>query len=219
VSEYEVSKRNRVRQIREYARYDSETVHGVLDAGLVGHVGFVQDGQPFVIPMIYGREGEVLYLHGASKSRVVKLLGSGAPVCVNVTLLDGIVAARSAFHSSMNYRSAVVFGTGRVIEDEAEILHALEVITEHALGGRWQELRAPLEREIAMTGVIAVAIESASAKIASDPPEDEEADYATRVWAGVVPITTTLGEPVDDGRVPSGVSLSRSIAALVGKRL
>jgi nitroimidazol reductase NimA-like FMN-containing flavoprotein (pyridoxamine 5'-phosphate oxidase superfamily) len=219
VSEYEVSKRNRVRQIREYARYDSETVHGVLDAGLVGHVGFVQDGQPFVIPMIYGREGEVLYLHGASKSRVVKLLGSGAPVCVNVTLLDGIVAARSAFHSSMNYRSAVVFGTGRVIEDEAESLHALEVITEHALGGRWQELRAPLEREIAMTGVIAVAIESASAKIAADPPEDEEADYATRVWAGVVPITTTLGEPVDDGRVPSGVSLSRSIAALVGKRL
>jgi len=219
VSEYEVSKRNRVRQIREYARYDAETVHGVLDAGLVSHVGFVQDGQPFVIPMIYGREGEVLYLHGASKSRVVKLLGSGAPVCVNVTLLDGIVAARSAFHSSMNYRSAVVFGTGRVIEDEASSLHALEVITEHALGGRWQELRAPLEREIAMTGVIAVAIESASAKIAADPPEDEEEDYATRVWAGVVPITTTLGEPVDDGRVPSGVSVSQSIAALEGRRL
>jgi nitroimidazol reductase NimA-like FMN-containing flavoprotein (pyridoxamine 5'-phosphate oxidase superfamily) len=219
VSEYEVTRRNRVRQIREYARYDSEAVHAVLDAGLVSHVGFVQDGQPFVIPMIYGREADVLYLHGARKARIVKLLGSGAPVCVNVTLLDGIVAARSAFNSSMNYRSAVAFGTGRVVEDEAENLHALEVITEHALGGRWQELRAPLEREIAMTGVIAVAIESASAKIASDPPEDEVEDYATRVWAGVVPITTTLGEPVDDGRVPSGVSLSRSIAALAGRRL
>jgi nitroimidazol reductase NimA-like FMN-containing flavoprotein (pyridoxamine 5'-phosphate oxidase superfamily) len=219
VSEYEVSKRNRVRQIREYARYDTEAVHSVLDAGLVSHVGFVQDGQPFVIPMIYGREGEVLYLHGASKSRIVKLLGSGAPVCVNVTLLDGIVAARSAFHSSMNYRSAVVFGTGRLIDDEASNLHALEVITEHALRGRWQELRAPLEREIAMTGVIEVTIESASAKVADDPPEDDEEDYATPVWGGVVPITTTLGEPVDDGRVPSDVPLSQAIAALAGRRL
>jgi hypothetical protein len=219
VNEYEVTRRNRVRQIREYAVYDTEAVHRVLDAGLVGHVGFVQDGQPFVIPMIYGREGEVLYLHGASKARVVKVLGSGVPVCVNVTLLDGIVAARSAFHSSMNYRSAVVFGTGRVLEDEAESLHALEVITEHALAGRWQELRAPLAREIAMTGVIAVAIESASAKVSDDPPEDEPEDYATRVWAGIVPITTTLGKPVDDGRVPNGVPVSQSIAALEGRRL
>ena len=219
MSEYEVTRRNRVRQIREYARYDTEAVHSVLDAGLVSHVGFVQEGQPFVIPMIYGREGEVLYLHGARKARVVKLLGSGAPVCVNVTLLDGIVAARSAFHSSMNYRSAVVFGSGRVIEGEAETLHALEVISEHALPGRWQELRAPLEREIAMTGVIAVAIESASAKVSADLPEDEEEDYATRVWAGIVPITTTLGEPVDDGRVPDGVPVSRAVAALEGRRL
>ena len=219
MSEYEVTRRNRVRQIREYARYDTEAVHGVLDAGLVCHVGFVQEGQPFVIPMIYGREGEVLYLHGARKARLVKLLGSSAPVCVNVTLLDGIVAARSAFHSSMNYRSAVVFGTGRMIEEEAENLHALEVISEHALPGRWQELRAPLERELAMTGVIAVAIESASAKVSDDLPEDEEEDYATRVWAGVVPITTTLGAPVDDGRVPEGVVVSQAIAALEGRRL
>jgi nitroimidazol reductase NimA-like FMN-containing flavoprotein (pyridoxamine 5'-phosphate oxidase superfamily) len=219
VSEYEVTSRNRVRQIRDYARYDSEAVHGVLDAGLVSHVGFVQDGQPFVIPMIYGREGNLLYLHGARKARVVKLLGSGAPVCVNVTLLDGLVAARSAFNSSMNYRSAVVFGTGRVLEDEAESLHALEVISEHALPGRWQELRAPLEKEIAMTGVIAVAIESASAKIADDPPDDEEEDYSSRVWAGIVPITTTLGAPIDDGRVPNGVAVSRAIAALEGRQL
>jgi nitroimidazol reductase NimA-like FMN-containing flavoprotein (pyridoxamine 5'-phosphate oxidase superfamily) len=219
VSEYEVTRRNRVRQIREYARYDSEAVHAVLDAGLVSHVGFVQDGQPFVIPMIYGREADVLYLHGARKARIVKLLGSGAPVCVNVTLLDGIVAARSAFNSSMNYRSAVVFGTGRVIDDEAENLHALEVISEHGLPGRWAELRAPLEKEIAMTGVIALAIESASAKIADDPPADEEEDYATRVWAGIVPITTSLGVPIDDGRVPNGVPVSDSIAALEGRRL
>jgi len=219
MSEYQVSRRNRIRQIREYAAYDTASVHAVLDAGLVGHVGFVQDGQPFVIPMIYGREGEVLYLHGARKARIVKLLGAGAPVCVNVTLLDGIVAARSAFHSSLNYRSAVVFGTGRLVDDAAENLHALEVITEHAIAGRWRELRAPLEREIAMTGVIAVAIESASAKISDDPPEDEEADYATPVWAGVVPITTTLGEPIADERVPHDIPPSASIAALTGRRL
>jgi len=219
VSEYEVTGRNRVRQIREYARYDTEAVHGVLDAGLVSHVGFVSDGQPFVIPMIYGREGEVLYLHGARKARVVKLLGSGAPLCLNVMLLDGIVAARSAFNSSMNYRSAVVFGTGHMLEEEAEILHALEVVSEHVFPGRWRELRAPTEKEIALTGVIAVAIESASAKIAADPPEDEEEDYASRVWAGVVPISTTLGEPLDDGRILDGVPMSPSMAALKGKRL
>lgn len=219
MSEYEITKRNRVRQIKENARYDAAAVHGVLDAGLVAHVGFVQDGQPFVMPMIYGREGETLYLHGARKARIVKLLGSGEPLCVNVTLLDGIVAARSAFHSSMNYRSAVAFGTGRLIEDKADNLHALEVISEHALPGRWQSLRAPLEKEIAMTGVIAVAIDSASAKIAEGPPEDEEEDYATRIWAGVVPVTTTLGEPVDDGRVPSGVPVSQSIAVLEGRKL
>jgi nitroimidazol reductase NimA-like FMN-containing flavoprotein (pyridoxamine 5'-phosphate oxidase superfamily) len=218
VSEYEVAKRNRIRQIREYARYDSEAVHGVLDAGLVAHAGFVEDGQPFVIPMIYGREGEVLYLHGARKARIVKLLGTGARVCVTVTLLDGIVAARSAFHSSMNYRSAVVFGTGRLIDDEAENLHALEVITEHMIPGRWSEVRAPLEREMKMTGVIAVSIDSASAKVSSDQPEDEEEDYATPVWAGIVPITTRLDTPIDDGRVPDGVPVSDAIAALEGKQ-
>ena len=219
MSDYEVTKRNRVRQIREYARYDREAVHGVLDSGLVGHVGFVQDGQPFVIPMIYGREDETLYLHGAKKARIAKMLGSGSPVCVNVTLLDGIVAARSAFHSSMNYRSAVVFGTGRPLESDAACLHALEVITEHVMAGRWCELRAPLAKEIAQTGVIAVEIESASAKISTGPPEDEPEDYATRVWAGVVPIATTLGEPADDGRVPEGVAVSPSIAALRGRKV
>jgi len=219
VDEYEAEGRNRVRQIREYALYDVAAVNGVLDAGFVGHVGFVQEGQPFVIPMLYAREGGILYLHGAKKARIVKLLGSGAPVCVNVTLLDGIVVARSAFNSSMNYRSAVVFGTGRMLDADAEVLHALEVVSEHVFPGRWRELRAPTEREIAMTGVVAITIESASAKVADDPPEDEEADYATRVWAGIVPVRTTLGEPFDDGRVQVGVEMSPSVAALEGKRL
>jgi nitroimidazol reductase NimA-like FMN-containing flavoprotein (pyridoxamine 5'-phosphate oxidase superfamily) len=219
VGGYEITRRNRVRQVREYARYDTEAVRGVLDAGLVGHVGFVEDGQPVVIPMLYARDGEVLYLHGARKARIVKRLGSGAPLCLNVTLLDGIVAARSAFNSSLNYRSAVVFGTGHLLEEEAEILHALEVISEHVFPGRWRELRAPLEREIAITGVIAVTIESASAKIAADGPEDEEGDYAARIWAGIVPISTTLGEPQADNRVPADVPTSPSVAALKGRRL
>ncbi len=218
MTEYETDGRNRVRQVSESAQYDVDAVNEVLDAGYVGHVGFVQDGQPYVIPMLYARDGGVLYLHGAKKSRVVRLLSSGAPICVNVTLLDGIVVARSAFNSSMNYRSAVVFGTGRMIEDNAEILHALEVVSEHVFPGRWQELRPPNEREIAMTGVVAVTIESASAKIAADPPWDEETDYATRIWAGIVPVSTTMGEPIDDDRVLDGVALSHSIAALVGKR-
>lgn len=219
MDEYEVTRRNRVRQIKDYAHYDAAVVHAVLDGGYVGHVGLVDEGQPFVIPMLYAREGDVLYFHGAKKSRVIKLLGSGVPVCVNVMLLDGIVAARSAFNSSMNYRSAVVFGTGRMLEDRADVLHALEVVSEHVFPGRWQELRAPLEREISMTGVVSLAIESASAKIASDPPEDEEADYATRVWAGVVPIVTKLGKPKPDDHVLDGVPMSRAIGALEGRRL
>jgi nitroimidazol reductase NimA-like FMN-containing flavoprotein (pyridoxamine 5'-phosphate oxidase superfamily) len=219
VDEYEVTGRNRIRQIREHARYDTQAVHAVLDAGFVAHVGFVQDGQPFVIPMLYAREAERIYLHGARKARVVRQLASGAPVCLNVTLLDGIVVARSAFNSSMNYRSTVVFGTGHMLEDEAEILHALEVVSEHVFPGRWRELRAPTPREIAMTGVVAVTIGSASAKVAADPPEDEEEDYATRIWAGVVPISTALGTPLADERVQDGVAMSSAIAALEGKRL
>lgn len=219
MSDYEPTRHSRVRQVREYARYDAETVHAVLDAGLVAHVGFVQDGRPFVIPMLYAREGGTLYLHGARKARITKLLASGAPVCVNVTLLDGIVAARSAFNSSMTYRSVVVFGTGHLLEAEAEQLRALEAISEHVFPGRWAELRAPLERELKQTGVIALPIESASAKIAAGPPEDEEEDYALPVWAGVVPVTTELGAPRGDARVPEDVGVSPAISALAGRRL
>jgi nitroimidazol reductase NimA-like FMN-containing flavoprotein (pyridoxamine 5'-phosphate oxidase superfamily) len=219
VGDYEITRRSRVRQLREKARYDEKNVYAVLDAGLVAHVGFVQDGQPYVIPMLYGREGGVLYLHGAKKARIARLLGSGAPVCVNVTLLDGIVAARSAFNSSMNYRSVVAFGTARTLEDPSERLRALKVISQHVFPGRWDELRAPRDRELEMTGVVELVVESASAKIADGPPDDEEEDYATRVWAGVVPIETTLGKPADDGRLVEGTAMSAAIAALEGKRL
>ena len=218
MNDYEITRRNRVRQLKDEAHYEQDIVHRVLDAGLVAHVGFVQEGQHFEIPTIYGRSGEVLYLHGAKKARITKLFGTGAPVCLNVTLLDGIVAARSAFNSSMNYRSAVIFGTAKALDDEAECLEALRVISEHSFPGRWDELRAPTDPEIKQTGVVALRIESASAKIAEGPPEDEDEDYSTPVWAGVLPITTELGIPQGDERLLEGVLLSPAIAALQGSR-
>jgi nitroimidazol reductase NimA-like FMN-containing flavoprotein (pyridoxamine 5'-phosphate oxidase superfamily) len=216
---FAVTRRNRVRRLPEKARYDEAAVHAVLDAGLVAQVGFVEAGQPLVIPMLYGRDAGRLFLHGARKARILELLGSGAPACANVTLLDGIVAARSAFNSSMNYRSAVVFGAARALEDGDERLHALRVISEHVLPGRWAELRPPTPRELAMTAVVELRIESASAKVAEGPPQDEAEDYASPVWAGVVPITTRLGRPEGDGRLLPGVEPSRAVAGLEGRRL
>ena len=216
--DYAINEENKVRRLREKARYDQATVHAVLDAGLVAHVAFVQDGRPFVIPMIYGREGENLYLHGGSKARIMKLLGAGEPICMNVTLLDGLVAARSAFSSSMNYRSATVFGTGTVVEGESEELRTLKIISDHSFPGRWEELRDPLDSEIKQTGIVALRIESASAKISEGPPDDEDFDYAIPVWAGVLPISNQFGKAEDDPRLLPGVSLSPSIAALEGTR-
>jgi nitroimidazol reductase NimA-like FMN-containing flavoprotein (pyridoxamine 5'-phosphate oxidase superfamily) len=218
MSSYEMNDRNRVRRLKEKARYDEKSVHAVLEAGLVAHVGLVQDGQPFVIPMIYGRESRTLYLHGATKARIMKLFGTGSPVCVNVTLLDGLVAARSAFNSSMNYRSATLFGAARTVDDETERLRILKIISDHAFPGRWEELRAPLDSEIKQTGVAALTIESASAKIAEGPPDDEDFDYAIPVWAGVLPITSQLGKAQDDPRLLEGVTLSPAIAALEDTR-
>ena len=171
---YATSKQNKVRQLREKAAYDKDTVHAILDAALVAAVGFVQDGTPVVVPMIYGREGETIYLHGARKARVIRLLEQNNSACVNVTLLDGLVFARSAFNSSMNYRSASVFGTPRLVDDHDDKLHAMHVISEHTMPGRWDELRESLEREIKMTGVIALEIETASAKISAGMPDDEQ---------------------------------------------
>lgn len=218
MSDYAVTPRNRVRRIREYAHYDEESVHGILDAGLVAHVGFLDAEAPVVIPMLYARRERTLLLHGARKGRIGRLLASGAPLCASVALLDGIVAARSAFNSSLHYRSVVIFGTGRLLEDRDESLAALEVVSNHVFPGRWEELRAPSEQELAMTAVVAIEIESAAAKISADPPDDEESDYDTPVWAGVVPISTLAAEPIPDDRVLPGVELSASIRALAGRR-
>ncbi len=216
---YTVDKRNKVRQLREYADYDKDVVHAVLDAGLVAAVGFVQDGAPVVVPMIYGRENETIYLHGARKARIIRLLEQTGQACVNVTLLDGIVFARSAFNSSMNYRSATVFGTPSLVDGDAEKLHAMRVISEHTMPGRWDELREPLQREVKMTGVIALQIDSASAKVAASMPEDEDEDYTIPIWAGVLPIESRLTELQSDDRLLEGVEPSAVVRALQGRAL
>ena len=216
--DYVIGPANRVRQLRDKARYDKAGVHAILDAGLVAQVGFVQDGLPVIVPMIYGRDGETLYLHGARKARVIRLLESTARACVNVTLVDGIVLARSAFNSSMNYRSVTVFGTPRLIDDEQGKLRALRVVSEHTIPGRWDELRAPLEREVKMTGVIALDIESASAKIAAGMPKDEAEDYELPVWAGILPLATRTGDLMPDDRVLPGIEPSAIVKRLQNRR-
>jgi nitroimidazol reductase NimA-like FMN-containing flavoprotein (pyridoxamine 5'-phosphate oxidase superfamily) len=216
---YAVSKKNKIRQLREKGRYDRQSVHGVLDAGMVAQVAFVEDGGPVVVPMIYGREGETVFLHGARKARVIRLLEKSATICLNVTLLDGIVLARSAFNSSMNYRSVTVFGTPRLCESEAEKLHAMKVISEHLMPGRWDELREPLDKEVKMTGVIALSIDSASAKIAAGMPVDEPEDYGIPIWAGVLPLTSRLTTLKNDERLLPEVEPSEVVRALQDRTL
>jgi len=214
---YPQSKTNSMRQLREKASYDRETVHRVLDAGIVAHVAFVQDGSPVVVPMIYGREGDTIFLHGARKARVIRLLEQNARACLNVTLLDGLVLARSAFNSSMQYRSVTVFGEPKLIEGADEKVHAMRIISEHSMPGRWNGLRDPLEKEVKMTGVIALDIDSASAKISDNGVEDEDEDYDIPVWAGTMPIISTVGDLVDDERLLPGAEPSDAVKALQGR--
>jgi len=216
---YEINKENEVRQLREKATYDKQVVHEILDAALVASVGFVQDGQAIVVPMIYGRDEETIYLHGARKARVIRLLEQTGQLCLNVTHVDGIVFARSAFNSSMNYRSATVFGMPRLLDDRDDKIHGMRIISEHTMPGRWDELRDPLEKEIKMTGVIAVDIEAASAKISTGMPDDEDADYDIPVWAGVLPLQTSFMTLQDDDRLLEGVTPSAVVRALEGKIL
>ena len=217
--EYEVSKRNKVRQLRENAAYDKETVHKILDSALLASVGFVQDGQPVVVPMLYGREGEVVFLHGARKARVIRLLESTTTACMNVTHVDALVFARSAFNSSMNYRSATIYGSPRLVDDPDEKLHALRVITECTMPGRWDELREPLENEVKKTGIIALDIESASAKISSGMPDDEDADYEIPIWAGILPLKSAFTTLESDDRLIEGVAASDVVRAMEGQSL
>ena len=218
-SNYAIGKQNKVRQLREKAAYDKHTVHGILDSGMLAHVAFVQDEQPVVVPMLYGRQDETLFLHGARKARVIRLLEKTGTACLNVTHVDGLVYARSAFNSSMNYRSVTVFGRARLIEDPDDKVHALRVISECTMPGRWDELRPPHVNEVKMTGVIALDIESASAKISTGMPEDEEEDYDIPVWAGVLPLESRLTTLQSDDRLIEGVEPSAAVRTMQEKVL
>ena len=205
------SERTRVRQISDRGAYGLESVAGVLDAGLIGHVGFVADGQPFVIPMAYGRIDDHVYLHASMASRIVQCLRQGAPVCLTVTILDGIVLARSLFHHSMNYRSVVVLGKPVEVTEELEKLAALEAVAEQLVPGRSREARRPNERELEVTAVLRLSLAEASVKARTGPPGDEEEDYALDVWAGVIPLERRTLPPQADARMPEGRSLPESV--------
>lgn len=193
--------RTRINRLPKRGDYSQETIYGILDAAFLCHVGFVVEGQPYVIPTGYGRAGDTLYLHGSAASRMLRTLAGGVDVCVTVTLLDGIVLARSAFHHSMNYRSVVMLGKASPIDDEAEKTEALRVISEQIVRGRWEHVRKPSAQELKATAVLKLPITEASAKLRTGPPLDEEEDYALDVWAGVLPLELTPGELVRDPRL------------------
>lgn len=196
--------RTTVKRLPKRAHYDTETVHAILDAAFICHVGFVADGQPYVIPTGFGRDGDKLYIHGSAVSRTLKTLGSGVPMCLTVTLLDGLVLARSGFHSSMNYRSVVVLGTAHPVEGH-EKGHALAVISDQILKGRWDEIRGPSRKELNGTTVLALPLKEASAKVRTGGPIDDEEDYAMPIWAGVVPLQMKAGTPIPDERLPDSI--------------
>jgi hypothetical protein len=202
-----LSKRTELRRIPNRGSRDQKTINQILDAGFLAYVGFCVDGQPFVIPTMYGRDGTRLYLHGSAASRMLRELETGVPACVTVTLVDGLVLARSAFHHSMNYRSVVAFGSARKIADPAQKIRSLRVISEHLIAGRWAQVRAPSEKELKATTVLEFSMEEASAKVRSGPPLDDESDYALPVWAGVLPLEIQSRPPLPDDKLIKGVAL------------
>lgn len=207
------SPRTEVKRLPERARYDTDVVHGILDEALVCHVGFVVDGQPVVIPTIHARDGDRLYLHGSPANRMLRTLKRQVDVCVTVTLVDGLVLARSAFHHSMNYRSVVVFGPAREVTEPVEKMVAFRALVDHVAPGRWGDVRAPNEKEIRSTLVLALALAEASAKVRTGPPLDDEADYALPVWAGELPLRTRPGAPVGDPRLAPGAVVPEHVTA------
>jgi nitroimidazol reductase NimA-like FMN-containing flavoprotein (pyridoxamine 5'-phosphate oxidase superfamily) len=206
MDDYAPSARTKVRRLPKRGSYDKLAVHAILDEGFVCHVGFAVDGQPYVIPTVYARAEATLYIHGSAVSRTLRTLTQGVPVCITVTLLDGLVLARSAFHHSLNYRSVVMIGNARLVVDRDEKMTALALITNHVVPARWEEARIPSELELRQSSVLALPLEEVSAKIRRGPPVDDEEDYALPIWAGVVPVETRLGTPIDDGRVLPGVA-------------
>jgi nitroimidazol reductase NimA-like FMN-containing flavoprotein (pyridoxamine 5'-phosphate oxidase superfamily) len=205
------SERVRLRRKRERGSHERATIDAILDEALIAHLGIADEhGQPFVTPTLHARRGELVYLHGSTASRTLRALRGGAPVCLTVSLLDGLVLARAAMHHSANYRSAMLLGKARLVESPQEKLSALEAIVEHIVPGRWAEARVPNENELKATAVLALPIDEASAKIRSGPPQDDEEDYALPVWAGVIPLVTEPGAPQPDPRCNPAIAVPPS---------
>jgi hypothetical protein len=202
---YTPTQRTQVRRLPKRGVYDKAQVCAILDEGFVCHAGFVVDGQPYVLPTGYGRAGDLIYIHGSAASRMLRTFDRGVDVCVTVTLIDGFVLARSAFHHSMNYRSVVVLGRARPVTDREEKLAALRAITNHIVPGRWEEARPPTEQELKATSVLALPLEEVSAKVRTGGPIDDDEDYALPVWAGVVPLRQQFGDLIPDERLLEGV--------------
>jgi uncharacterized protein len=219
MNSYIPTQRTKVRRLSKRAVYDKTLVHGILDEGFLCHLGFAVDGLPYVIPTLYARSGDRLFLHGSGASRTLKTLSQGVDVCATITLVDGYVLARSAFHHSMNYRSVVVLGRAHPVTEPEERLEALRTLTNHLVPHRWEELREPNDLELKQTMVLTLPLEEVSAKVRTGPPVDEEEDYAAPVWAGVVPIVTQFGEAIPDDRVlPNAKPLEPSRFAAAQKR-
>ncbi len=209
------SEASRIRRVPDRGHYDAETVHAVIDNALVSHVGLVSDGRPIVIPMLHGRDGDALYLHGSVASRLQRTVAGGVDVCVTATIVDGLVFARSAFHHSMNYRSVVILGTAESVDGE-EKLRGLRAIAEHLTPGRWAESREPNDVELRQTSVLRLPVDEASAKIRTGGPIDDEADIGLPIWAGVLPFLPQWGAPIDSADLPPGIAPSPAVADLRG---
>jgi uncharacterized protein len=210
---FSVTERTRV--IREPQRgvYDRDAIYKILDEGFICHVGFAIDGQPFVIPTMYARVGDAIYFHGSAASRMLRNVSAGVSVCVTVTLVDGLVLARSVFNHSMNYRSVVALGKATLVDASAEKLEALRGFTEKILPGRWEEARQPNEKELKATSILRLALTEVSAKVRVGPPEDDAEDYALGIWAGVLPMGLKSGEPIRDERCDEAIAVPRYLAA------
>ena len=201
------TERTKLKRLPKRGHFDRETVYGILDEGFICHVGFAPEGQPFVIPTGYARDGDTLYIHGSAASRMLRTLSTGIDVCVTVTIIDGLVLARSAFHHSMNYRSVVIFGRAALVEDREEKMAALLALSEHIIRGRWADVREPTEQEMKATTVLSLPLEEGSAKIRTGPPLDDEEDYEMNVWAGVIPLRLVAGEPINDPRLSENIQV------------
>ena len=215
MSDFPTTPRNKVKRLAERGQYDKAVIYPIVDAAFICHVGFVVDGQPFVIPTIHARRDDEILFHGAKASRMLKHIEAGHPLCVTVTLLDGLVMARSVFHHSMNYRSAVLYGHGRLVEPGPEKIEALRLISEAIMPGRWDDARQPTRKEMNATTVVVMPIKSASAKIRTGPPGDDDEDYTLPVWAGVVPLRQDIGMPVADPLLTKGIVVPDYMADFV----